>query len=181
MSTWWTVLRVGRWHLAVPFAVLLMLTGVARESSAVEIPMIDWLVPMPVLVALVTVAVGLLPLYATFEILENTLVRTPVTRVVQVVGACGLVVLGCWPAIRVDAVAPLVCVLLATGIAAVVIIGEYAWLIGLTLGFAAILLDGSPERPVTAALNAVPLPLWLVIVGASAVLYWWAGPRESRG
>ena len=180
MSVGVAVVRAGRWHIAAPLAVLLLATRLLQQSTLVALPVVDWLVPVPVLVALVASSAGLLPLYATFDLIEPTLVRTPTVRLAQLVGSWVLVLLACWPATRFEAAAPLVCLLLATGTVAVVLIGEFAWLVALTLGFASVVMDGSPTRPVTTALAWVPLPIWLATVAAAGVVYWLAGPKGTR-
>lgn len=180
MSVGVAVIRASRWHIAASVAVALMAVSLVQQSTLVALPVVDWLVPVPVLVALAATSVGLLPLYATFDLIEPTLLRTPTVRLVQVAGSWALVMIASWPATRFDAGAPLVCLLLATGTVAVVLIGDFAWLVSLTLGFASVVLDGSPTRPVTTALTSVPLLVWLAIVAATGTVYWLAGPKETR-
>src|SRR5690606_607642 len=96
----------------------------------------------------------------------------------RVTTAVGLVFVAAWPALWYDATAALVCVLLATGVLAVVLIGDYAWVVGLSLGAAALVVDSPPARHMTAVLTAVPLGLGGGILVAVMVAYWWWGPRE---
>lgn len=172
-------MRVGRWHLAVPMAGLLLVIGLAQRTRYVTIPVVDMLVPVPLVVALVTVTAGLLPLYSAFGALERTLPRTPPVRAARVTTAVGLVFVAAWPALRCDATAALVCVLLATGVLAVVLIGDYAWVVGLSLGGAALVMDAPPARHMTTVLTAVPLGLWGGMLVVAMVAYWWWGPREA--
>lgn len=175
-----TWVRVGRWHLAVPMAGLLLGVGLAQRTTYISIPVVDWLVPAPMLVALVTVTVGLLPLYSVFGALERTLPRTSLVRGVRVLGATGLVLVAAAPALWYEGAAALVCVLLAAGILAVVLVGEYAWLVGLTLGAAAVVMDAPPDKHVTAVLTAVPLGVWAGLLAVAVAAYWWWGPRDVR-
>jgi len=174
------VIRAGRWHLALALAMVLMALGIAQQSEAISVPMVDWLVPAPVLVTLVITSVGLLPLYSRFHRLDRNLAREGNSRLLTFFGTAVLIMVGCLPALRVPGVAPLVCVLVAAGTIGVVIVGEYAWLVGLTLGLASIFMDGSVDRPVTALLNSVSLSVWLSAAALAGVCYWRFGPLESR-
>ncbi len=175
-----TVLRTGRWHLVVPLAMLMHGLGLVTEKTFVSIPMVEWLVPLPVLIALVTITIGLLPLYSAFACLEATLLRARDLRAGQVAGALVVGFLGAWPAFREPAMEALLCLLFAVGIASVVVLGEYAWVVALTAGFLSVVLDGSPAQPVTTMLESVPLGWWVVLLGSAAGVFVAAGPREVR-
>lgn len=179
-KTWLVVMRAGRWHIALLIALALMMVGIAQQSEAVSVPMVDWLVPAPILVTLVATTAGLLPLYSRFHHLERNLAREANSRVLTFLGTTAIFMLGSSPALRIPGVAPLVCVLMAAGTIGVVIVGEYAWLVGLTLGLASIFMDGSVERPVTTLLNSVTLPIWLAAAAVAGVVYWRFGPLEAR-
>lgn len=179
-TTWLAIMRAGRWHLAVPIALALLAVGISQQSEAIAIPTVDWLVRAPILVTLVATSAGLLPLYSRFHRLDQTLVRESRGRVVTWMATAAVIGIGSLPALRIPGIGPLVCILIAVGTLGVVLVGEYAWLVGLTIGIASIFMDGSIDRPVTRLLTSVPLPIWLATAAAAGAVFWRFGPLEAR-
>lgn len=172
--------HVARWHWAALGAAACATVGLLGRSALVEVPLVEWLVPLPVLVALASVTTGAIPLYAAFGPLESTLSRMHQVRAINVCFAVVMMLAACAPALHHPGIAALVCVIFSATIAAVVLIGDYAWVVGLSLGLVAVMADGSVGKPITTALSAVPLSACVALVGAMALWYWWAGARESR-
>lgn len=179
-TAWRTVARVGRWHVVVPLELVLMAIGFVQRSQLVTIPVIDWLVPAPLVLGMVSITVGLLPLYSSFHLLERTFVRAPEVRACAVAGSCLVILAGSSPALGIPGDASLIYVLLAVSILAVVVVGEYAWLVSLALGFTAMIADGSRDRPLTTFLNAVPLLVWVAAAVIASAIFWRFGPLEHR-
>lgn len=177
---WRTAAVVGHWHIVVPVESVLVAIGTAQRSQLATIPMIERFVPAPLLLAMVGITVGLLPLYSSFHVLERTLVRATGVRACAVAGSCAVALFGSLPALRIPGVAPLVYALLAVGILAVVIVGEYAWLVSLALGFTAIMADGSQDRPLTTFFNSIPSLTWIAALVIVGLTFWRLGPLEHR-
>lgn len=175
-----TIFKLTRLHVCLPAVLVLMIIGVSRMNHSVWIPFTQWLVPTPVLVSLAAMVIVPGPLYANFGSLERALARTGAVRLVQIGVSWMLAALATWPAIYVDRVGPLVCVLVALATVSVVVLGEYAWVVALAVGFGSVIVDGAPGRPMTTWLEGVPLAVWIAGVLASGGAYWVWGPREVR-
>lgn len=180
MTVWVTAAKAHRWPWALVFALLLGGLALDNRRTVVEVPMIDWLVPLPLLVAIASTAIGVLPLYSTFGTLEPTLYRAGMVRLRNLALSLVLVVVVCAPAAIEPATAGLAALVYAASLVAVVVIGEYAWSVGLALGLAAVMSDGSVDQPVSTAIESVPGAVFVLLVGGAALLYWRVGPRESR-
>ncbi|MDQ1105830.1 hypothetical protein [Nocardioides zeae] len=175
------LLRVGRWHIALPVAVALLVLATWQDGSVIDVPLVDWPVAVPLVLALAGAGAGLLPLYSAVGGLEATLVRTTSWRAVQLAGSLGAVAIAAWPAaFGVPDTTRLVCLLLVTGYVAVVAIGDAAWVVPVAIGGLAVVADGAIDRPFSTALAQVPAVVWAALVLGAAVLYVVRGPREAR-
>ncbi|MCO1338377.1 hypothetical protein BJH93_05625 [Kocuria polaris] len=178
--TGWTLFKLTRLHICLPATLILMIVGISQMAYSVWIPFVQWLVPTPVVVALAAMVIVPGPLYTNFAALERTLARTGSVRLIQIGLAWLLAALATWPGVYVDRVGPLVCVLVALGTVSVVLLGEYAWVVALAVGFGSVVVDGAPGRPMTTWLESVPVAVWIAGVVASGVAYFVWGPREVR-
>jgi len=180
VSVWPAAIKAHRLAWAAGFTVMLGLVSRTHRTSSLEVPLVDWLVPVPVLIAIGSITVGLLPLYSAFGALEQTLCRTTSVRLGNTAISMILMAAACAPAAVREGAAELAVLIYVASVLAVIVIVDYAWCVGLAVGLAAVIADGSIDRPVTSALRAIPDPaVGCALLGAIA-LYWWAGPRESR-
>jgi hypothetical protein len=183
-------LLAHRWHVSVAATLVLCALSWLLRTVAVGVPGLTHTVPAPVLVAFAVVVVTLTPLYASFPELQRTLPGEQRRRTVR---AASSVVLGLAAALPawlsapsdlsgpVPPAAPLALVLLAAGLVALVVLGDLAWAAVLVLALGALLGDGGVNRPVTRALEFVPLPVLSVALLAGLVVYATWGPRGSTG
>lgn len=171
-------LRAHRWQWCIPLCCACGVVAYAFRHQAVELPFLLSAVPIPNLVALASLVAALGPLYDTFPSLSATFAREPVVRWFRTAGVLLLAAIGYLPGV-LSSPAPDVptyvatdvttditswLLLLALGIASVVVIGDYAWLIVLTVGFTSITLQFSTTIPVASGLATVGP------TGAAAVL-----------
>lgn len=178
-----------RWFIAVASAALLAVVSWGSRTAMVNLPVLAELVPARLLVSVAAVVVALTPLYSTFPELERSLVREPRTRVVRVAVAVALAFVAVlpgwlsatvvpeWP-IRTDVA--LFLLLVACGLLALVVLGDLAWIVALSLGLLSIFADLTPQRPVTTFLAHTPISIPLVLLLLSAAALIWRGPRMAH-
>jgi hypothetical protein len=182
-------LLAHRWHHALVGVVILWVLGLTGRHELVRLPVVSGSIPAPLVIMLVAVLVVCTPLQASFPTLAATLPREALARSLRTVVATGLAVVAYLPASWGEARSaadldvgdwPRLIVLVALGIGATVVIGEHSWILVVSGGVLALIVDGShPGRPVSHLLAGVG-PLWLgvALVGA-AVAYAVRGPRSS--
>lgn len=167
-------LKAHRWQWCVPLCCACGVVAYAFRHQAVELPFLLAAVPVPHLVALASLVTALGPLYDTFPSLSVTFAREPVARWFRTAGALLLAAIGYVPGVlsspppdvATDVTTEVTSwlLLLALGVASVVVVGDYAWLIVLSVGFTSITLQYSAAIPVASGLATVGP------TGAAAVL-----------
>ena len=180
------LLKPHRWHWVIPVLTLLAGAGVVLGSEIVAVPFAGRTVVAALLLGLVAIVVGLVPLYPVFGELELALIRERTLRVIRVLCAIAVVVPTLvlpgvvHPGTAPAADATLLLFLLAAGLVAVVVVGEFAWLPVLGLGFTALVVDTAPGSRVGVALGAIGvLPAVAAVAGAACVVAW-RGARRVR-
>lgn len=179
-------LRAHRWIATGLLALGLAVLGWATRTTRVSIPLVEVPLPARLLVALGTTMIVLTPLYSSFPEFEPGLVREPGLRMLRVVLASTLAVAAvapAWAAGPSDTTlhANLVwfCLLVASGIAIVTVVGELAWAVPFSLGAVSLVLDGDREQRVSGLLAEVQTPVAIAILGLAAALFVWRGPRRQ--
>lgn len=175
-----------RWQVAVPASAGVALIGWVTRRMVVHFPVVAEAVQARLLVVVAAVLVALIPLYASFPALEGTLLREGRLRALRVLAAVALAlvaVLPAWLAMTslrqgsVDAEVRLLLVLLSVGLVAIVWVGDLAWAVGLSTGLVSIFADTQVNRPVSTALLAVPVAVFVVLLVVAGALVVRNGPR----
>lgn len=180
-----TRLRPHRWVPSAAAALVLSALMALTRDDWVVLPVLQERLPVRLVLLVVAVPVVLTPLYGRFPELTVTFPRERSVRVGQVVGYALLIAVVLLPALgaadgALHADVGLVLLLLALGAAAVVVVGDAAWLVPLVAGVTVLFVDTSGSAPVTRALAGLPLAIPCAAVLAACVLYVTHGPRRGR-
>lgn len=180
-------LKAHRWILTVALAAGLALTGWLARSTLISFPLVTDPVPARILIGIGVSLVALLPLYASFPELEDTLVREPRLRILRVSTATLLATAAVTPAWtmiadpRWQGNATLFALNLAVGFLAVSIVGELAWAAPFSVGVLAVLLDNGPAERVTRVLDTIPAVATVLLLLLACATYVRLGPRFTGG
>lgn len=176
-------------YRAVPTVTATLVLGVlmaVTRDDWVTLPVVQERLPARLLLMVVAVPVVLTPLYGRFPELSATFPREPRARLGQAVGSALLLAVVLLPclgaaddgALRADLTLTLL--LLGLGIAAVVLVGEAAWLVPLLVGVTVLFVETSGSAPVTRVLAGLPPALSAAAVVTAGTFYVLRGPRRSR-
>lgn len=174
-----------RWHTTIAAAVLIAIVGWTTRSTLIHVPFVSDAIPVRLLVIVCAVLVALTPLYSSFPELEAALPREPLLRATRALAGIALALVAVMPAWAptgqplAGTELRLLLVLLTLSLVSLLLIGDLAWLVGLALGFTAIVVDVPPHLPVTTALEHVPLALLAITLAAAATAVTRYGPRNN--
>lgn len=183
ITTW---LRAHRWISTGLFALGLAVLGWVTRDTRITFPLVEGKLPARLVVALGVTTVALTPLYSSFPELEPGLLREPWLRVFRVVLAPALAVAAVAPAwvagppdtaLRTDLV--WFFLLFASGLVAVVAVGELAWVAPLSLGALSLIVDQSREQHLSRLLAEVRTPVAIAVLVLAAVVFVLRGPRRQ--
>ncbi len=178
-------LRAHRWPITVLLTLVLGMLGWAGRNTTLNFPLVNDPVSARLILAIGVSVIVVLPLYSAFAELELTLPREPRLRLARAIAA---------PALASSAVIPawigqggqqiflpnllLLILLISSGLLAVTLIGELAWVIPFTLGVLAVIADGGPSQRVSRTLEATPPALIIALWAIATVTYLRRGPKR---
>lgn len=173
------------WIFSAVVAILLGAVAYGSRATWIPLPLLQDVVPARSVVAVVAATLLITPLYGAFGPLSRTLVREPLMRPLRAVGVALLNVVATspsWIGIRVDERALLDArmhgLLLFLAVAAVVVLGDFAWLVPLALGFGTIVIISAPMSEIGRRLSEVPLWLCLAAPLVAFAAYSFRGARS---
>ncbi len=177
--------RAHRWHWCLFLCCACGVVTFVFGQDSIELPILLMAVPVPALVGLASLVAALGPLYDTFPSLSRTFAREASTRRVRVFGVLLLAAIGHLPvllaseAIDVSADITWWLVLLALGIVSVVLVGDFAWLMVLIVGFTSLTLQYSTTIPIAVFLSAVGPLSGVAAVAVAGIVCAQRGPRRQ--
>lgn len=174
-------LRSRGFGTALAVVAATALVGGLAGDATLRLPFVERSLPLPVVVLLVAVVVVVTPVQDRFGGLEASLARRRADRLLAGALACGLAVLGCLPAaVAAGALFPwsVFIALLALAVAAVVVVGDLAWLPTVVVGLGVTYVDLVYGQPVRSALDALGLPALAALLLAALLLFVLHGPSD---
>lgn len=179
-------LLARRWPAVVLAAVLVATVGGVSHGSSMRLPFTDSPVPLSSLMIVGASIIVVLPLISAMPELEPSLSREVglrVMRVVLVIGIVGVAMTVGWVAegkgfiwvLRREV--PFSVLLVCVALVAVVVVGDAAWLVPLTLGYLGLVVDSTLTAPITSRLAVAPSGAIFMTLALAGALYVWRGPR----
>lgn len=178
-------LQAHRWTVTGGAMLMLMAIATVGRSSQVRLPFAPLPIPTYLLVTVGTIIFMIIPLVGAFPEFERVLLRE---RRLRILRAICVVVLASVTTLVSHAAndvgltqlrgdAPLLMILAAIGITAVVVVGELAWLVTATLCILSLFAVAALDSPLARVLPLLPLPALLALIIVASALYVWRGPR----